>query len=331
MKKEAKFVVTPSWSTLFKHLNVPEIPVLRRAGLPTDLFYRKGAELTTREYFRLWRAFEDVIEDKNFAIKFVKSLNLSVFEPPIFAACCSPDLTTAIHRIKDFKPLIAPIDMAVDQTAETTTVRLSFFRNETDIPISLSTMELGFFVQLARLCTGQHIRPIALTTPGPVAMQEGAFEFFECAAQRGDRISITFSNEDCGLPFVTENNQMWTFFEEGLQKRLIELKAEEQMSERVRAALLELLPCNQASVDAVAKKLFVSRRTLQRRLKEENTSFKGILTGVREDLALHYIKKSDLPYNQISFLLGYEDPNSFFRAFNGWTGTTPDTVRTQYA
>ncbi|MBP0012560.1 MAG: helix-turn-helix transcriptional regulator [Roseofilum sp. SBFL] len=69
--------------------------------------------------------------------------------------------------------------------------------------------------------------------------------------------------------------------------------------------------------------------TVQRRLGNEGTSFKLILTKVREELARYYITKSELPYTQISLLLGYEDPNSFFRAFHSWTGTTPDRIRSQ--
>ena len=329
MKKEPRFSVNPGWSILFKNLGISEVQAFRKAGLPEDLLTRKDAELTTEEYFRMWRGFETTINNPNFAIDIVKGLSLNVFDPPIFAACCSPNLKTALKRIKDFKPLIGAIDMCIDSDDRTLTVRLAFPHKKSPVPKSLATIELGFFVQISRLCTGENITPVKLSTPEDLRLSDSSAEFFGCPIEKGKEISITFSKKDCLTPFVTENSQMWTFFEEGLQKRLSELNPEDQMAKRVRAALLELLPSNQASVDAVAKKLFISRRTLQRRLKEEDTNFKDILSDVREGLALHYIKKSDLPYNQISFLLGYEDPNSFFRAFNSWTGKTPDTVRTQ--
>jgi len=110
---------------------------------------------------------------------------------------------------------------------------------------------------------------------------------------------------------------------------LSEVEPDEGMAERVRGTLLEMLPGGQTTVDDLAGRLFVSRRTLQRRLREEGTNFKDILSKVREELARHYITKSELPYTQISFLLGYEDPNSFFRAFHSWTGATPETIRAQ--
>ena len=54
-----------------------------------------------------------------------------------------------------------------------------------------------------------------------------------------------------------------------------------------------------------------------------------MLAGLREELAKHYLKSSPMTGAEISFLLGYEDPNSFFRAFRGWTGETPEAARTR--
>ena len=80
-------------------------------------------------------------------------------------------------------------------------------------------------------------------------------------------------------------------------------------------------------MDAVSAKLRASTRTVQRRLKEEGGSFQHVLNRTREDLAIHYLKTSTMSGAEISFLLGFEDPNSFFRAFHAWTGDTPEKMR----
>ena len=120
---------------------------------------------------------------------------------------------------------------------------------------------------------------------------------------------------------------MWTFFEPELRRRLSELDETATMTQRVHGALLELLPGGGASVGAVAKKLAVSPRTLQRRLQQEGQSFREVVNGTREQLARHYLKSSTISGAEISYLLGFEDPNSFFRAFQGWTGETPEQAR----
>ena len=95
----------------------------------------------------------------------------------------------------------------------------------------------------------------------------------------------------------------------------------------MHSALLELLPSGKCSLDVVAKKLGTSSRTLQRRLRTEGLRFKEVLDDTREALAKHYLRTSALSGAEISFLLGFDDPNSFSRAFNAWTGTTPERAR----
>jgi AraC-like DNA-binding protein len=51
------------------------------------------------------------------------------------------------------------------------------------------------------------------------------------------------------------------------------------------------------------------------------------LDPTRESLARHYLSESDLSAGEISFLLGYDDPRSFHRAFRPWTGQTQQLVR----
>ena len=87
--------------------------------------------------------------------------------------------------------------------------------------------------------------------------------------------------------------------------------------------------CERLAVEHVAKRLAVSPRTLQRRLKEEGTSFKGVVSATRENLARHYLSRTQLTATEIAFLLGFEEPTSFFRAFQRWTGTTPERLRKQ--
>ena len=77
----------------------------------------------------------------------------------------------------------------------------------------------------------------------------------------------------------------------------------------------------------VSAQLRISPRTLHRRLNQESGSFQNILNRTREDLAKHYLGTSAMSGAEISFLLGYEDPNSFFRAFQQWTGQTPQRAR----
>jgi AraC-like DNA-binding protein len=98
----------------------------------------------------------------------------------------------------------------------------------------------------------------------------------------------------------------------------------------VRAALLEALPSGLVTLEEIGRRLAVSKRTLQRRIEAEGTSFQRILSETREAVARHYLEATTLPAAEIALLLGYDEPNSFSRAFKTWTGTTPDTVRRRH-
>ncbi len=123
---------------------------------------------------------------------------------------------------------------------------------------------------------------------------------------------------------------MWATFEPELRRRLADLSGPATTAERVRAALLEGIPSGLLTMEAMARKLALSKRTLQRRLEEEGTSYQQVLTETREALARHYLEKTALPAAEVAFLLGFDEPNSFYRAFRQWTGRTPDSLRSDH-
>jgi len=145
----------------------------------------------------------------------------------------------------------------------------------------------------------------------------------------GSTQGVTFSQEDAKRPFLVADDSLWHSFKPNLQRRLSELEAALSTTERLRFVLLECIPSGQVAIGYVANRLGVSSRTLQRRLQLENSSYKEIIRQTREDLARHYLEDTTLPYTEISFLLGFEESSSFFRAFREWTGKTPESVRVE--
>ena len=148
-------------------------------------------------------------------------------------------------------------------------------------------------------------------------------EFLEFAGvipRIADRNSITSLQKDLELPFISYNEAMWDYFQPELTKRLVDLDTNESVSAGVRSALTELLPGGHFCVDDVAEMLGTSKRTLQRKLTKENTTFQKQLNNTRELLAIHYIKHTSMSTVDIAYLLGYSEVNSFLRAFTMWTG-----------
>lgn len=120
-------------------------------------------------------------------------------------------------------------------------------------------------------------------------------------------------------PFISYNEGMWDYLAPELQRRLYEMKEGDPAAMKVRSALTGLLPSGKTTIKDVASTLGISPRTLERRLAKENTTFQQQLNSTRELLAKHYIRNMDMSSGDIAFLLGYQESNSFLRAFTQWT------------
>ncbi|MFT3922185.1 MAG: AraC family transcriptional regulator ligand-binding domain-containing protein [Myxococcales bacterium] len=95
----------------------------------------------------------------------------------------------------------------------------------------------------------------------------------------------------------------------------------------VRRALVESLRQGEPIQADVGRKLGLSERTLQRRLRDEDTTFAAILDDLRRELAQLYLASPDVSLHEVAFLLGYSEPSAFHRAFRRWTGLTPQAFR----
>lgn len=319
------YTISPAWKLLLLDMGLVPERILRRAGLPDDLLSRGPLRLPSATFYALWHSLEEEVGD-GLPLLVARSVSVEAFDPPLFAAICCPDLSHAASRIQQYKTLIGPMRLGIDATERGT--EFSFVWPLGDVPpASLGHVELLFWIALARLATRAPVRPIGLTMPTPPADVDAFDAYTGAPITIGDAWSVRFSELDAARPFLTANERMWSFFEPELRQRLSQLTVSATMTERVRATLLEQLPAGDVSMSAIARRLAVSKRTLQRRLSGEGGTFQALLNATRESLARHYLSSSQLSTAEIAFLLGYEDPNSFYRAFHAWTGQTPDTVR----
>lgn len=101
--------------------------------------------------------------------------------------------------------------------------------------------------------------------------------------------------------------------------------------DRVRRLLAGALGEGQPTLKALAPKLKMSERSLQRRLADEGVTFDALLDELRRDLALRYLSDPRIAVAEVAYLLGYSEPSPFHRAFKRWTGATPSEVRRRAA
>lgn len=305
-------------------LKISPDTVLRRARLPASYLSVDDRGATAEEYFALWSAMEICYGKGDLAHKLGTCVAHGPFVPAFFAFSCSPDVRTGVERLCLFKPLVGPLKIFAEARMDTFELQICPTRPGLQMPTSLAQSELVLFLELFRTHTATHIVPLEVALPDPSTASE---DFFGCKPIHSLVPNLVLSAGDARLPLISENSEMWSVFEPDLRRQLAEKLAVSGIRVRLRNALLEAIPSGDTSSAQLASRLHMSKRSLQRRLREEGTSFQQVLDETRADLARHYLGHTLTPLDEVSYLLGYSSSASFFRAFQSWFGMTPANYR----
>jgi AraC-like DNA-binding protein len=108
---------------------------------------------------------------------------------------------------------------------------------------------------------------------------------------------------------------------------LAKLPTAEATSDAVRRFLAEELSNGQPRLEQLAPRLHMGGRTLHRRLAQEGTTFRRVLSEVRRELAVRHLAESGLAIGEIAFLLRFSEVSAFHRAFKQWIGRAPHAYR----
>ena len=123
---------------------------------------------------------------------------------------------------------------------------------------------------------------------------------------------------------------MYRQLTEQAERYLRSLYQQDDIAGELKRKLAELMARGEANADAACRALKLSRRTLQRRLKAEKTSFQSILKEVRAELAVNYLKDARLRSLEIAMLLGYSNISTFTTAFKSWYDIPPAEYRQKF-
>jgi AraC-like DNA-binding protein len=150
---------------------------------------------------------------------------------------------------------------------------------------------------------------------------------FGCVPEFGaPHTEIELDDEVLDAPLPHANAAFRAIFQAQVDRALAALPARSGMAAPVRAAVQAALVGGQCSLARTASVLGVSVRTLQRRLRDEGTSFEQVVDALRREMAAEYLDK-ELAIQEIAWLLGYAEASAFHHAFKRWTGTTPEQAR----
>jgi AraC-like DNA-binding protein len=152
--------------------------------------------------------------------------------------------------------------------------------------------------------------------------------YFECAvAYDAAADALVLKSTDLDRPFRGHGPELLSLLPPALASAFEEIHALQTTGEQVKIVLKRSLASGRPEISQVARDLGMSDRTLQRRITEEGTTFRILLTHARQELARQLLSAEDPNLEEVAYLLGYQDVNAFHRAFKDWEGITPGRWR----
>ncbi|MFX3631414.1 MAG: helix-turn-helix domain-containing protein [Candidatus Pristimantibacillus sp.] len=320
----------PGFWVGLSQLGIDAHDVARKARLPLTIITEPV--VTTIQYFAIWQAYADLIGNTaNGIIKLATVFDTAKYPPTVLATYHARDYRDALKRMVRYKQLCPPESLSLTEEGELCTIELEWQYTEQPCPPLLVGITLAFLLELGRRGTGQPLKAEFVEFSHSMGDVQALEAYFGCRIKIGATSNrLTLQRSDLDRPFVTYNEELLEILTPILDRSLHEQQRSSSITEMVKWIIKRSLTGGRPDIQGVAKELSMSDRTLQRRLTDENTSFKHLLTEARHEKACEYLADPSLDIKEVAFLIGYEDQNSFYRAFRLWEGETPSNWRNEH-
>lgn len=173
-----------------------------------------------------------------------------------------------------------------------------------------------------------HPLEVCFTHPRPGDLSEYQKIFKAPLTFDAERNELLIGADSLDIRIQLANRELFKVLENYASRLAGTIGENKNWSSRVIGLLSDMLIKGiKPDIDELSKSLALSRRTLQEKLKDEETSFRNCLESVRKQIALDYLAKPDVTICDVTFLLGYSEQSAFNHAFKRWTGKSPRAYR----
>jgi len=311
------------------------VQTAQRAGVDLAKIPAAGERIAIDKIDAMLRVAIPLIGDPAFGLQAARCWHASHLGVLGHAWLSSDTLRTGLERVTRYFRLVGERGLTkVDVTSRG--VKVCFRANRGDpasVPVAAVFVDivLAVLLDMCRMNAGAALRPVAASLCRPRPEQSEVYErFFGCAVRfRAEEDAFVLSARDADRPLPSANRQLAAVFDRMLTEELGRLDRSDVVS-RCRAEVLQHLESGEMTEHDMAKRLHMSRRTLQRRLAEADTNYLRLVDDTRKDLALRYIEDATRSITDVAFTLGFSQQSAFTRAFRRWTGVNPTEYRSRH-
>ncbi len=306
-------------------------------GLDRETLADDLSRVPTTSGTRLWRLFAEEATRGDLAARVVGEAGpgrLGVWDH-LFTS--GRTLVDGARDAARYLPAVSDPDvdsMEVVEDGRQVTLRYSTQSEDLEAAQAVQEFAIGLFRR--RLCEAkrQPLVPVQVRLTGDAPLRHGhLIELFGTRRIEfgAEEASITFLAADFDQPLPDHRPGLSELLRRHADLTMALAKPVLAWPDLFRAALGAAFEEETLSLAAVAHRLLVSPRTLQRRLEEHGTTWSEEVEAVRREHAMRLLQETDLGMASIAARVGYADVRVLRRAVQRWYGHSPSSLRKSLA
>jgi len=312
-----------------RQLGIDPFAVLGSVGIDLARGANPDWRVRQGDFSRLLDHCVEVSGDEAFGLLAAEQLQPQVLHSLGLAWLASDTVYAGLQRLQRFGRLVSTgMELQLHEEEQCVHLDLGMDARVASVSPAARDYAVGIVTRMCRLTLGEFLAPLRIVMERPRPLAPERWEYLlACRVQfDADLTRVTWSRPDIMEPLVPGDPQLARINDEYTVAYLDTFLAR-STTRAVVDKIVELLPDGPPGEQQVARSLHLSSRTLQRKLKEEGSTFSGLLQGTRMELARKYLGGPARSVVETAYLLGYSEPSTFSRAFKRWTGLSPAEYR----
>jgi AraC-like DNA-binding protein len=308
---------------------IDALDVLEEVGIDAAKTANPDWRIRHTDFNQLMNRCVELTGDESFGLQAAEQLQPQVLHALGLAWLASDTVYDGLRRLARFGKLVSTaLDLQIREEGELVHIDLGRNVELENIAYANRDFGVGVVVRMSQLTLGEFLAPVRVAIERPVPEDPSRWEYMLATHVAFDTTATTvsWSRVDIMEPLVTGDPALARVNDEQTQAYLDSFLAQ-TTSREVVDKIIEQLPDGPPSQQQIASSLHISNRTLQRKLKDEGTSFMDLLQDTRLQLARKYLRQPNRSVVETSYLLGFSEPSTFSRAFKRWTGVAPAEFR----
>jgi AraC-like DNA-binding protein len=299
---------------------------------PSDLYY-SDIQVPFEKAYRTWEVAVAQTHDQHLGLHLGEQTNISVMGLVGHLMQSCPNLEEAFKAVCNFSVLATDMfTYSISTTGDKTT--LSFQPCTPWVMISPDTARhaveqaMAGTLNVFRILSGKKIFPeqvlLSYSKQKNVAEYERIFQ--TSIKWKATTNSLVFNRNLLTTPVVSYDESLMGVFCDLVKKRFLELD-KDTFVDKVKREVMTTFMGQIPSIESIAARFNITVRSFQRKLEEENTSYRKLCHELGKDFAATLLSDKKVKIIEVASTLGYSDAHAFQRAFKSWTGQTPSKFR----